>query len=490
MKLIFTSLKTLLLIPAFFAGYLVEAQYTVTNAFPQLPVLTKPLEMTFPNDGTNRLFLVEQGGKIYVIPNSTTTTKLKVFLNLSDSVVTGQNEMGLLGLAFHPDYKNNGYFYVNYNRFINGTYYTYIARYTVSATNPDSAVKASKKILMKFAQPYTNHNGGCLRFGTDGYLYDGQGDGGSSNDPNGNAQKLNSYLGKMLRIDVDKETANRPYDIPADNPFINTANAYPEIYAYGLRNPWRFSIDPVTNLLWVGDVGQNYLEEVDIVEKGKNYGWNTMEGFQCRGGATGCNKTGLSLPVYDYYNSAADPKNQGNCSVTGGFVYRGNAIPDLQGKYVFGDYCSGRIWAITYIPGVDTSVAQLVVAPSLISSFALDQNNEIYVIGQNKGIIYKLGKTSTTGLEIANSNSDIQINSLFPNPVLNSFTIEFNKKQIGNTKVRLKNCLGTIVNILSDSELPSGSNVLTFDLPKIESGVYFVEIETAQSKQVMKLVKE
>lgn len=486
MKSILSTLKTLPIVTMLLASQLADAQYTATRAFSQLPAFTKPIEMTFPDDGTNRLFLVQQRGVINVFPNNQTVTTTKVFLDISDSVYATANEMGLLGIAFHPNYKQNGYFYLNYSRQINNSLYTYVARYTVNSSNPDVADKSSKKILLKFIQPYSNHNGGCMRFGADGYLYISQGDGGSSNDPGNNAQSLGTFLGKILRIDVNKEENGKPYAIPSDNPFVTTPNAYPEIYAYGLRNPWKMQFDPVTKLLWAGDVGQNYREEIDIIEKGKNYGWKVAEGFSCRGGVNPCNKTGFQNPVIEYIYG-----NDGNYSITGGEVYRGSAMPELVGKYIFGDYSSARIYALDYKVGVDTSYVQLVKGSGFtISAFAHDQAGEIYIMGHSTGFIFKLGKTGTTGIESTSNNLDVQITSLFPNPVLNSFTIEFNKKQEGNTKIRLKNNLGAIVSTISDSDLPSGSNVLTFDLPKIENGMYFVEIETAQSKQVMKLVKE
>ena len=475
-----------ILLTTLFSGSHVFAQYTMPNAFPSLSAFSKPVEMTFPNDGTNRLFVVQQGGLIYIIPKSGSASTKEVFLDLRDSVVTNQNEMGLLGLAFHPDYKTNGYFYVNYNRYLAGTYYTYVARYSVNANDPDVADKSSKKILMKFVQPYTNHNGGCLRFGPDGYLYITTGDGGSGNDPQNHAQNLGSFLGKILRIDVNTTSGSKQYGIPGDNPFVSNTSALPEIYAYGLRNPWKFSFDSENGTLWASDVGQNYLEEVNIIEKGKNYGWKEMEGFQCRGGGNNCNKAGLALPVYDYYNCAVDGK--GNCSVTGGYVYRGATIPELVGKYIFGDYSSGRVWAINYQANLDTTVTQIFDGTFTISGFALDQDKELYALGHGNGIIYKLVKPNPTGLTEEGFESQNTL-TLYPNPSENNTVLGFVAQENGVAKIRIISLNGNVA-LSTENSYVLGANKLPLETNQLNKGVYFVEMEQNGIKRTAKFIKQ
>jgi glucose/arabinose dehydrogenase len=344
--------------------------YSVEVAFPNL-TFNQPVGITNAGDGTNRLFVVEQTGIIRVFENSENAAASKVFLDISDRVLYG-GEQGLLGLAFHPNYSENGYFYVNY--VTDNPRRTIIARYSVMADDPDQADKNSEHVLLEVNQPYSNHDGGQLAFGADGYLYLGLGDGGSAGDPFGNAQNRSSLLGKILRVDVDSPSSGKNYGIPADNPFAgNTLGYREEIYAYGLRNPWRFSFDPPTGTLWVADVGQNQREEIDWVEKGRNYGWNIMEGTICYSPLTGCNQTGLELPVWDY------GRGEGVC-VIGGFVYRGSALTGLYGAYIYGDYGSGRIWALQY-DGTSAPANTLLVDTALsITSFGLDENSELYFV--------------------------------------------------------------------------------------------------------------
>jgi glucose/arabinose dehydrogenase len=364
--------------------------YNVEDAFPNL-TFNQPVEICSAGDGTNRLFVIEQTGAIRVFENSKNTSASKIFLDISDHVLYG-GEQGLLGLAFHPNYGENGYFYVNY--VADNPRRTIIARYSVMANDPDQADQNSELVLLEVNQPFTNHDGGQLAFGADGYLYIGLGDGGSGGDPFGNAQNTSSLLGKILRIDVDSPSGGRNYGIPADNPFAGNALGYrEEIYAYGLRNPWRFSFDPPTGTLWVADVGQNQREEIDLVEKGKNYGWNIMEGTLCYSPSTGCDQTGLELPVWEY------GRDEGIC-VIGGFVYRGSTLAGLYGAYVYGDYGSGSIWALQY-DGTSAPVNTLLVDTALsITSFGLDENSELYFTAFD-GKIHTLSQTNVAALTIS-----------------------------------------------------------------------------------------
>jgi glucose/arabinose dehydrogenase len=342
--------------------------YTSEVAFPQL-TFSQPVAIVSSEDRTNRLFVVEQQGTIRVFENSPNMAASSLFLDLRDRVFFG-GEQGLLGLAFHPNYAQNGYFYVDYVT-ANPTR-TVIARFSVTSTNLNSADKNSQQVLIEIPQPFSNHKGGQLAFGLDGYLYIGMGDGGSQGDPQGNSQSLAALLGKILRIDVDNPSGGRNYGIPLDNPFRGNKLGYrEEIFAFGFRNPWRFSIDSVSGRLWVGDVGQNQIEEIDIVERGRNYGWNIMEGSQCYNPTVGCDQTGLELPVYEYSHALG-------YAIIGGYVYHGQALPGLKGVYMYGDYGSGRIWALT-INGTGGKSNVLLVSSNLsISSFGLDQSGELF----------------------------------------------------------------------------------------------------------------
>jgi len=347
-------------------------EYSVQNAFPNLTFNT-PVGIYDPGDGTNRLFVVEQDGRIKVFENDANTNTSQIFLDLTVDVISG-GEQGLLGLAFHPDYDMNGYFYVYYTE--TGTGDSIISRFKVDDINPNLGNKSSEALILKIVQPFPNHNAGQIHFGPGGYLYIALGDGGG--DGGGHAQNRQSLLGSILRIDVN---STFPYDIPNNNPFVGNINGWKEeIFAFGFRNPWRFSIDPVTGFLWVGDVGQNSWEEIDIVEKGKNYGWSTKEGSHEYN--PGTNVTKVEDPVYEY------PHTLGNV-ITGGYVYRGSTLTDLIGKYIYADFGSGRIWALEYAGGVVVKNKELFDASLNIPSFGVDANNELYICAFD-GNIYKL----------------------------------------------------------------------------------------------------
>jgi glucose/arabinose dehydrogenase len=350
-------------------GTHITAAVRLEPAFPNL-TFEQPLDLAWPDDGTNRLFVVEQPGRIWVIENDSATNVRTLFLDITSRVDDAGWEEGLLGLAFHPEYAANGYFYVNYTAA--GPDRTVISRFSVSASNPDSADAASEFEILSFRQPYSNHNGGCLKFGPDGYLYIGVGDGGSAGDPQDNGQDRRTLLGSILRIDIDNPSGGKAYGIPRDNPYAgNTEGFAEEIYAWGLRNPWRFSFDPPTGQLWAADVGQNQIEEVDLIVAGGNYGWNIMEGSRCYN-AQECDTAGLILPIAEYSH------NEGK-SITGGYVYRGNLVGSLAGIYIYADFLSGRMWGLSYESG-NASVTRLLDSGLSISSFGTDQNNELYVL--------------------------------------------------------------------------------------------------------------
>jgi glucose/arabinose dehydrogenase len=342
----------------------------------------RPLGVVHAGDGSGRLFVLEQGGLIKVVANNQVLGQ--PFLDLRTSVsdlASPNSERGLLGMAVHPGYRENGLFFVHYTDKQGNTQ---LVRFKVSA-DPNVADPDSAKSILSQRQPFANHNGGQVTFGPDGFLYMGLGDGGSANDPQGNGQNLGTWLGKILRLDVD---GGDPYAVPPDNPFRDRAGAKPEIWAYGLRNPWRFSFDRVSGDLWIGDVGQNAWEEIDYQlgdsRGGENYGWNVLEGAHCRAAAA-CDQTGLVPPVAEY-------GRQEGCSVTGGFVYRGSAqAPGLRGVYTFGDYCSGRVWGLSRTPDGGWQRTQLLQAAGVqVSSFGEDESGEIFVTSLSEGVIYHL----------------------------------------------------------------------------------------------------
>jgi len=333
---------------------------------PILSGLYRPVDIQPANDGSGRLFIIEKNGCIRVYENG---QLLDVpFLDITDRVNEGGNEMGLLGLAFHPDYEKNGFFYINYT---GAGGHTRISRFQASGNSAD---KNSEAVLLLIEQPYQNHNGGALAFGPDGHLYAALGDGGKAGDPFKNGQNINSLLGKILRLDV---TSGDPYSIPTDNPFDS------EVWAYGLRNPWRISFDRVTGDLWIGDVGQNQWEEVDYLPEnwgsGANFGWSVMEGSHAYDSEP---QSGMMLPVAEYSHA------EGGCSVTGGYVYRGT-MPEWNGVYLYGDYCSGKVWALILVNGQWQSQVMFETGVT-ITTFGQDESGEIYFASDN-GTIYRLG---------------------------------------------------------------------------------------------------
>ena len=331
-----------------------------------------PIGIVDPPDGEMRLYVIEQVGRIRSFSED---GNVRDFLDISDRISAG-GEQGLLGLAFHPAFSKNGRFFVNYTD-PNGD--TVVSEFSGERT----ADPSSERVLLTIDQPFANHNGGHLAFGPDGFLYIATGDGGSAGDPENNGQNLNTLLGKLLRIDVNGDA--RPYAIPRDNPFADGADAAPEIWAYGLRNPWRFSFDRETDELWIADVGQSAFEEVNregaLSSGGLNYGWRVFEGNDCF--ADNCELQDHTPPVATYSHDFG-------CSITGGFVYRGQTFPDLTGAYIAGDYCSGNVWLIPaharnleeISPALDTNFT--------ITSFGEDETGELYLADGASGTIYRI----------------------------------------------------------------------------------------------------
>jgi len=377
-----TRLQAGTLLTLILALFAVASAVSAAAAPPQIALQTvvsglrSPLDIETPRDGTGRLFVLEQGGTIRIIQNGILLGA--PFLNVT-SIIESGGEKGLLGLAFHPAYAQNGRFFIDYTRRVSGQLQTVIAEYHVSSTDPNKADPSSGTEVLVQDQPFDNHNGGQLAFGSDKMLYIAFGDGGSSGDPFGNGQDLGTLLGKILRIDID---SGSPYVIPPDNPFVNNPDAKGEIWAYGFRNPWKFSFDRGSGRLYVGDVGQDKFEEVDIVNKGGNYGWNVMEGFHCFQPAQGCDMSGKMLPISEYSHSEGE-------AIIGGFVYHGSALPALRGVYIFGDYISGRIWALRRNSnGWHRSL--LLSTGRFLSAFGQDTAGEMYVLDYNNGVMFRI----------------------------------------------------------------------------------------------------
>jgi glucose/arabinose dehydrogenase len=362
-----------------------QPRYAIEEAFPSLE-FRRPVDLQSPRDGSGKLFVVEQDGVIRVFPNRADAREATVFLDLREKVNTGGNEMGLLGLAFSPEFAKDKTFFVDYTASKFTRRITRVSRFRVG--NDGKADASSEEVVIEIGQPWSNHKGGQVAFGRDNMLYIAMGDGGSAGDPQGNGQNRAALLGKILRLDVSK----KPYAIPADNPFRGNHQGWKEeVWAWGLRNPWRFSFDRETGMLWTGDVGQVTWEEIDVIEKGKNYGWDCMEGpgpydpagersAACEGARD------FVAPVWSY------GRNEG-ISVTGGYVYRGSALPDLVGWYVYADYGTGRVWALR-MDGGEANNRLLVDTDIMISSFGIDEANELFICEHHAGNeptkIYKL----------------------------------------------------------------------------------------------------
>ncbi|MFT5527263.1 MAG: glucose/arabinose dehydrogenase, partial [Pirellulaceae bacterium] len=302
----------------------------------------RPIVLTHFGDGSNRIVVATQRGILHVLANDEKAQESKVFIDIQKRVVykDKENEEGLLGMAFHPDYKTNGEFFIYYTT-TDEPHTSVVSRFRVSKDDPNKADPDFSEEIFRIKQPFWNHNGGTIAFGHDGYLYIALGDGGSAKDPHGNGQNLKTLLGSILRIDVDKKDKDKAYGIPKDNPFVNNKDAQPEIYAYGLRNIWRMSFDRETGSLWAGDVGQDIWEEIDIIVAGGNYGWNLREGKHKFGDKGVEPRKDLIEPIWEYDHKVGK-------SITGGHVYRGKKLPELTGSYLYADYVSGIVWALKY----------------------------------------------------------------------------------------------------------------------------------------------
>jgi glucose/arabinose dehydrogenase len=453
--------------------------------------LNRPIYVTAPQ-GDGRLFIVEQRGVIRLVKDGSLLAQ--PFLDITAQVMdpTAFSEQGLLGLCFDPDFDTNRYFYVHYT---DNSGDTVIERYEADAGDPDVADPGSSEAVLTQDQPYANHNGGTIEFGPDGYLYFGFGDGGSAGDPGNRAQDPATLLGKLIRIDV----TSLPYTIPPDNPYAGSGSVENEIWAFGMRNPYRWSFDRETGDMWIGDVGQSEWEEIDFQPAGsgggENYGWRLMEGLHCYNPSTDCGSDTLDLPIHEYGHTG------GRCSITGGYVYRGAAIPDLDGYYIFGDYCSEQIWALQYDGETVTHFLELTdfLDPGGVldglAAIGQDGAGELYIVdraGTTDGEIHKIIVDPSGVNDGSQGQSLIRLSPPTPNPFVEKTEFEISLGAGGHASVQVYDAGGRQVRVIVDRELPAGPYPLSWDGRGAEgdilaSGVYFVRAEVGSMTATRKV---
>lgn len=461
----------------------------LVDAFPELS-FTRPVELKDAGDGTNILYVAEQAGRIISFENDDKTETSTVFLDITSQVASG-GEMGFLGLVFDPDHANNGHFFVNYT--VNNPRRTRVSRFTRDTSNPEIADPTSEVVMFEVGQTFSNHNAGAVMFGPDGYLYVPLGDGGSGGDPNNEGQTLSTLLGSILRLDVngggnplDCASGTGAATIPADNPFVDgTGGNCDEAYAYGFRNPFRASFDPETDIMWVGDVGQGSREEVSNVNAGENHGWRMYEGNSCH--SAPCDPTGMTFPRWDY------PHSNGNFSVTGGYIYHGTAIEDMDEMYVYGDL-GGRIWAVdvsvepeVHYDIASVSASKFCAGSYCLASMGLDADGEIYALPINDQI-QKIILSTTSANEENPEQSSTSLGIVGPNPVRDNTTLRINSSAPTTARLSVVDLLGREVALLFDGALRQGAtHDVVFDTTALPTGVYVARLESGETTSTVKL---
>ncbi|SFH92694.1 PQQ-dependent sugar dehydrogenase [Halpernia frigidisoli] len=444
-------MKKLLLFMGSISSMLIFSQNIVLQEF--ATGFANPVEITNAKD--NRLFVVQQNGEIKIVQPSGSVNPAD-FINLNSKITFG-GERGLLGLAFHPQFATNGYFFVYYNAVTTGN--ITVARYSVNATNQNTADLSSEKILLNIPKPFDNHNGGSLHFDPDGMLWISTGDGGSGGDPNNNAQNKNSLLGKILRIDVNSTAA---YNIPTNNPFVAGGGA-PEIWSYGLRNSWKYSFDLTSGNVMIADVGQNLIEEIDrmpISQAGINYGWRCYEGNADYNTAACANKSTMTFPIVTYDHSG------GKCSITGGYVYRGTNYSALTGKYIFADYCSTQLGILNSDNSINFSAA---FTGNNFATFGEDNNKELYVAAVNNGKVFKVTTSTLSTNDNTFNKTKISPNPASGNVFVKGLMTKNNSVEIINTEGRK----------ILENDLNENGKV---DISNLKSGIYFITIKSDGQK--------
>lgn len=457
-----------------------SAQITFTNAFPGVTFNT-PVEMAMAPGQPDRVYVVEQGqssGRARIMTLETGDAAATVFLDIDGLVSTAGQEMGFLGLAFHPDYETNGRLFVHYTA--DGPRRNVIAEYTRDATNPLIADPNSARVILQVNQPFANHNGGKIAFGPDGYLYISIGDGGSGGDPLETGQDPSDLLGNLLRLDVDPVSPKEPYFIPPDNPFVGSTTAREEVYAYGLRNPWKFSFDSATGDLWLADVGQNQWEEVDLIVSGGNYGWDDVEGPVCFEGP--CDLSAYEAPILTYPHSFT---TSGGLSITGGFVYHGTEVAGLDGRYLYADFALPRLWMLTYDPVSGSATSQLLTTSiQSIASINEGPGGEAYVVSYS-GTIYILGGVIVADEAGPEGGFGIEITG--PNPVRGETSLALHVPSGEPARVMLFDALGREVAVLHDGPAAADTR-LVLDASTLAPGLYLVHLGTPTQQAVRRLI--
>lgn len=459
------------------------AQPAVRNAFPGL-TFAAPMDIQISDGVPDTLFIAERAGIVRRFHNSPDVSTSPIFLNISGRVTTS-GEGGILGFAFHPNYPTTGYAYVSYTRAT--PYRSIISRFSTHPANPQVLDADSEVVLIELVQPFTNHNGGQIRFGPDGYLYIAMGDGGGAGDPQNLAQNRTNLFGNILRIDVDSTQGSFNYAIPADNPYVgNTSGWREEIFAYGLRNPFRFSFDSETGDLWAGDVGQGRLEEVNIIRSGGNYGWRIMEGTLCFNPTSGCDTSNKVPPVFEYDIPGAQ-------SITGGFVYRGENS-EQNGRYFFGDYVSGQVWSVAYDGGPTANDQQLVGSIPRFSlvCFGEDHQGELYLCSFDGGI-YTIDMGEAVSVERSPERPiGMMLEQNVPNPfnpnTVIAFTVGANDLASLLVKLNVYDLMGREVAVLVDGMMPAGSHQVSFDAMDLPSGLYLYRLQVDGVVQTRKMM--